>query len=116
MLTTGYDVAFGGSFDEIYESASLVFDRVTFLVESRKGTEFQAPVGLSNLRKLRGISQAALADRLDITKGGLSQLEGEADLLGMKVGTIKKLIDSLGGSLVLTAKFPNGEERELSIS
>lgn len=116
MLTTGFDVGFGGAYDEIFHDAESVFGRVAALVKDRRTTDFQVPVGLSELRKLQGMTQADLAARVEITKGGLSQIEGEDDLLGMKVGTIKKLVDSLGGELVLTARFPNGDERNLSIS
>jgi DNA-binding XRE family transcriptional regulator len=116
MLTTGFDVAYGSSYDEIFADADSIFARIKVLTKDRKATEFQNAVSLADLRKLQGVTQTALAARVEMTKGGLSQIESEDDLLGMKVGTIKKLIDSLGGNLVLTARFPNGEERNLSIS
>jgi Helix-turn-helix len=116
MLTTGFDVEFGGAYDEIFHDAEAVFRRIVAHVKKREATDFQVEVGLSELCKLQGLTQTELASRVEITKGGLSQIESEEDLLGMKVGTIKKLIDQLGGRLVLTAKFPNGDERNLSIS
>ena len=116
MLTAGFDVAFGGAYDETFRDVVIVQKRITTLVKSRTATNFQNSVGLSELRRLHGITQADLADRLAMTKGGLSQIEGADSLLGMRVGTIEKLVVSLGGELVLTARFPDGGERNLSIS
>lgn len=115
LLTAGFDVDFGNSYDEIFSDSNDLFNRISFLVNSRKATEFLESVSLSDLRKLQNMTLSELARRVEMTKGGLSQLENGSDLLSMKVGTINKLIDSLGASLVLTARFPNGDERKLSI-
>lgn len=116
QLTTGYDILYGVAYDEIFGSDDAVLNRVVSLVATRASTNFAEPIGLSELRKLMGTKQSDLASRLQMTKGGLSQLESEVDLLSMKVSTIKKLLDSMGAELVLTAQFPDGEKRILSVA
>jgi transcriptional regulator with XRE-family HTH domain len=61
---------------------------------------------LSEIRKLRGMSQKELADRLDIRQPSLSKLEGQDD---MQVSTLKKIVEALGGHLRITATFPRGD-------
>lgn len=115
QLTCGFDICYGVHYDEIYGSADAVFERIAALFKARSATEFTEPVGLAELRKLLGVKQGDLAARLDMTKGGLSQIENGDDLRSMKVETIRKLVASLGADLVLTAQFPNGERRILSL-
>jgi DNA-binding XRE family transcriptional regulator len=114
-LTTGYDIPYGVAYDEVFGNDEAVFARISILVEARESTDFAEPVDLAELRKLLGIKQGDLALRLEMTKGGLSQLENDGDLLSMKIGTIKKLLGAMGADLVLTAQFSNGDKRVLTV-
>jgi transcriptional regulator with XRE-family HTH domain len=61
---------------------------------------------LSELRRHAGLTQAQLADRLGIKQPTLSQLEQQQD---MRVTTLARLIEALGGRLEITAKMPTGQ-------
>jgi transcriptional regulator with XRE-family HTH domain len=58
---------------------------------------------LSELRRELDLTQAALADRLNVTQENVSQLErGESD---MRVSTLRRYVEALGGRLELRATF-----------
>lgn len=112
-LSADYDSVFGEGFDELIDKSEAVLLRVLNLLEKRECTNGDAPLTIAELRKLLGVLQHEQAAKLGMTKGGLAQLEKAGALERMQVGTVDKLIKSLGGTLVLTAKLPNGETREL---
>lgn len=112
-LSADYDSTFGEGFDEIIDDPHTVLPRVLGLLEKRECTNGDAPLTIAQLRKLLGVLQQEQATKLGMTKGGLAQLEKAGALERMQVGTVEKLINSLGGVLVLTAKLPNGELRKL---
>jgi transcriptional regulator with XRE-family HTH domain len=59
---------------------------------------------LSELRRKLDLTQAALADRLDVTQENVSQIErGEADV---RLSTLSRYIEALGGRLEVNAAFP----------
>jgi len=60
---------------------------------------------LGEVRKLRGLSQKELAAALKIKQPSLSKLEGQAD---MQLSTLQRIIEALGGRLIITAQFPEG--------
>jgi DNA-binding XRE family transcriptional regulator len=112
-LSADYDSVMGEGFDEIIDEPEAVLPRVLTLLKKRECTNGAAPLTIAQLRKLLGVLQQEQAAKLGMTKGGLAQLEKAGALERMQVGTVNKLIESLGGTLVLTAKLPNGETREL---
>jgi hypothetical protein len=114
-LSAGYDLAFGEGFDEILGSEEAVFNRVLHLVETKSATDSGTPVGLADLRKIRGLPQHELATLIGVSKGRLAQIERVHPLEAVQIGTIERLIEAMGGTLVLTAKFPNGQTRELVV-
>jgi transcriptional regulator with XRE-family HTH domain len=59
---------------------------------------------LRELRKVRERSQAELAEKLGIKQAAVSKLERRAD---MYLSTLRKLIEAMGGSLELVARFPD---------
>ena len=60
---------------------------------------------LAELRRELGIDQTELALRLGMTQAGVSKLERSAD---PKLSTLRKLIEALGGTLVIQASI-NGQ-------
>ena len=54
-------------------------------------------VKIRNLRLKNGLTQEELADRCDLTKGYISQLENDAN--SPSISTLKDILDSLGTSL-----------------
>jgi len=60
---------------------------------------------LADLRQELGIDQTELARRLGMTQAGVSKLERSAD---PKLSTLRKLVEALGGTLVIQANI-NGQ-------
>jgi len=59
---------------------------------------------LGELRRKLDLTQAIVADRLDVTQENVSQIErGEADV---RLSTLSRYIEALGGHLEVRAAFP----------
>ncbi len=114
-IAAGRDLAFGSGVDEIYGSADAAFERIEQLLEARESTSSETPLNLIDLRKLRGLLQKDVAEQLGISKSGLAQMERADSLTTMQIDTLRKLIASIGGELVLSAHFPEGRERRIAV-
>lgn len=102
--------AYGERPDEVYDNEEAAFARVVSLILSKSYTAPPETVRLRDLRKQRGVSQMELAAMLAIQQGGVSKLERRNDLL---LSTVRHVVRSMGGTLELIAKFPDGMERAL---
>lgn len=71
-----------------------------------RARRYLAEMLLSEARKLRGLSQKELADALNIKQPTLSRLEGKND---MQISTLQKIVEALGGRLIVVAQFPEGD-------
>lgn len=68
---------------------------------------------LGELRRKLDLTQAIVADRLDVTQENVSQIErGEADV---RLSTLNRYVEALGGRLEVRAAFPE-ETVALSVS
>lgn len=114
-IVAGRDLTFGGGIDEIYASAEAAFDRVAELLLSGEPTSSANPVELGELRRLRGFLQKDVAACLGITKSGVAQMERGESLGSMQIETLQRLVASLGGELVISARFPEGIERRIAM-
>jgi DNA-binding XRE family transcriptional regulator len=66
---------------------------------------------LGELRRQLDLTQAVVADRLDVTQENISQIErGEADV---RLSTLSRYVEALGGRLEIRARFP---EETVSLS
>ena len=63
---------------------------------------------LNELRQARGLTQATLASLLHVEQPSIAKMEKRTD---MYLSTLRNLVQAMGGDLVLTAKFPDGEVR-----
>lgn len=70
--------------------------------------EMMTEMLLSELRKRSGMTQKEVAEILGISQPSLSKMESQTD---MQIGTLSRLIGSLGGSLELIAHMPGGDIR-----
>ena len=61
---------------------------------------------LGALRRARGLTQQQVADVLEMTQPEVSKLERRRDV---RVSTLRAYVGALGGHLVLSARFPDGE-------
>lgn len=67
---------------------------------------------LGELRRKLDLTQAVVADRLDVTQENVSQIEcGEADV---RLSTLGRYVEALGGRLEVRATFP-GETVALKV-
>ncbi len=70
-----------------------------------------AEMSLAEIRKARGKNQATLAKELGIAQPNVSQVESRPDTL---ISTLSQYIEALGGKLELHAKFPDGQDIEIT--
>ena len=58
---------------------------------------------LQEMREALNLHQTELSDRLGIKQAAVSRIENRKDILSQ----LKKVIEAMGGELVITARFPN---------
>ncbi len=63
-------------------------------------------MALTELRSAREFTQAELSQVLQVDQGSISKLERRTD---MYIGTLRRYIEAMGGSLQIRAVFPDGE-------
>jgi transcriptional regulator with XRE-family HTH domain len=70
----------------------------------RANVEEHKTAMLRELRRKLDLTQAIVADRLDVTQENVSQIErGEADV---RLSTLSRYVEALGGRLEVRAAFP----------
>jgi transcriptional regulator with XRE-family HTH domain len=70
----------------------------------RANVEKHKAAMLGELRRKLDLTQAIVADRLDVTQENISQIErGEADV---RLSTLSRYVEALGGYLEVRAAFP----------
>jgi len=73
---------------------------------AKKGTALMLKgMPLSELRKARALSQEALSQTMDVKQPEISKLERRTDAY---ISTLRRYIEAMGGSLKITAQFPEG--------
>jgi DNA-binding Xre family transcriptional regulator len=106
----------GGYGEGVHEShidLESAYKRTAALLLGSVDTVPPEPVRLRELRALRGISQVELAEALSIQQAAVSRLEHRKD--NILLSTLKAVVAAMGGQLKVTAKFPDGEERQLRL-
>src|SRR5207302_9092197 len=68
-------------------------------------SELKREMALHELRQARERSQEELARELNVGQPAVAKLERRAD---MYVSNLRRYIEALGGSLEITARFPEG--------
>ncbi|WP_428034613.1 XRE family transcriptional regulator [Amphritea sp.] len=76
-----------------------------------KAVGIVAEMSLAETRKLRGRSQAVVARALGIAQPNVSQIEKRPDTM---VSTLASYVEALGGTLEIHAKFPDGQDVEIT--
>lgn len=73
---------------------------------------YDALLNLADLREARGITQAQLAEMLDVSQPAVSKIErGE----NVGLSTLIRYVQALGGHLELKASFPDHPEHEVAV-
>lgn len=80
-------------------------------IEKRAAELVSEEMTLRELREARRLTQARVARRLGITQDAVSRLERRSDVL---LSTLRKTVESMGGSLSLIVRFPDRPPVELS--
>ena len=111
-VSTPSDGDYGSGPDEVYPNLRSTFDRVVRLVLSGGRTEPPSAVRLGELRQLVGMSQEELAKRAGVGQANTSRIETRGDL---KISTLARIVEALGGSLSIRARLAGGSERELEV-
>ena len=74
-------------------------------IEARKAT-LREEMALHELRKAIGTSQEELAEKLQVLQPAIAKLERRSDI---RISSLRKLIEAMGGSLEIKAHFPQGD-------
>ena len=87
--------------------------RATMSPESRARADQKAEVmliaiALRDLLRDRGFTQRQLAEQLDLAQGNVSRMLRRTD---MHVSTLREIVEAMGGSLEITARFQDREYR-----
>jgi transcriptional regulator with XRE-family HTH domain len=67
-------------------------------------------IALHELRERRGVTQEQVATHLGTSRPNVSRIEREDDV---RVSTLLRYVEALGGELVLVARFPDGGSETL---
>jgi transcriptional regulator with XRE-family HTH domain len=73
-----------------------------------KTKQMLAAMALDELREAREFTQVSLAEILGINQAAVSKLENRVD---MYMSTLRRFVEAMGGQLVVSARFPDGEVR-----
>ena len=90
------------SFDDLVKRTTT---KKTQAKASRRARELLEELLLSEIRQLAGKSQREVARKLGMKQPSLSKLEKQAD---MRISTLRKIVQALGGELEVLARFPKG--------
>jgi ribosome-binding protein aMBF1 (putative translation factor) len=71
-----------------------------------KAAALATALALHELRKQRSVSQEELAEKLAVGQPAVAKLERRTD---MYVSNLRRYVEALGGTLTITARFPDGE-------
>ncbi len=63
---------------------------------------------LHELRQARQMTQETIAETLGTSQANVSKLERRTDLY---VSTLRRYVEAMGGTLEITARFPDGDVR-----
>ncbi|MBC8949895.1 helix-turn-helix domain-containing protein [Xenorhabdus sp. TS4] len=75
--------------------------------------EMTLEIGLQLLREELNISQKNLANSLGISQPAITQIEQRGN--DVKLATLKRYIEAMGGKLSLTVQLPTGDGRVFHI-
>ncbi|MEH5097166.1 XRE family transcriptional regulator [Atlantibacter hermannii] len=74
----------------------------------RMAEAFAAENGLPTLREMRAMSQQELAERLGVAQPAVAAMERRGE--DIKVSTLKRYAEALGGELQITIELPEGRK------
>jgi transcriptional regulator with XRE-family HTH domain len=94
---------YGDGPDEVYSNSEEALKRLGALLATEARTSPPLPALLSRIREDRRVTQAQIAQKLDIAQATVSGMERRKDI---QLSTLQRFIEALGGVLEIVAKFP----------
>jgi DNA-binding XRE family transcriptional regulator len=91
-----------------HELARKTMSRAAIERSKARARELVLELDLNEIRKKSGKTQKQIAKLLGIRQPSLSKLEQQSD---MQISTLQRIIEALGGSLEVHARFPTGTIR-----
>lgn len=67
-------------------------------------------MNLAQVRRARAMTQATIAEVMQIAQGDVSRLEHRTDAY---IGTLRRYVEALGGALRIVAEFPDSDSIEI---
>jgi len=74
-------------------------------IEAKK-VELREEMALHDLRKAIGTSQEVIARTLGVNQPAVAKMERRTDI---RIQSLRRMIEAMGGTLEISAKFQNGE-------
>ena len=105
-ISAGPGEGYGTGAEEVYPTADDILERLEDILERAQHTIPIRELSLKRLREMRRITQEELARSLEIQQASVSKVEGRGD---MRLSTLYKFVEALGGRLELVARFPEFE-------
>jgi transcriptional regulator with XRE-family HTH domain len=93
---------YGEGPDELYSDSEETLIRIGELLATEERASPPLPALLSRIREDRGVTQAQLAQRMDIAQATVSGMERRKDI---QLSTLQRFIEALGGVLQVVARF-----------
>lgn len=103
VTSTAAEAGFGEGPEELLEEPHAAAERVAELLRKKERTRPPEAVLLRDLRAMVHLTQEELAERLGVRQASVSKMERRQD---MTLGTLRRVVEAMGGELVVTAKFP----------
>jgi DNA-binding transcriptional regulator YiaG len=101
-LSSRASAVYGERSDEVYPSEEEAYRRIVQLLLSGSSTLEVHSLSLAELRRERDLTQIDLARRLSMKQASLSKMERRGDML---VGSLRALVQAMGGVLEIRASF-----------
>lgn len=95
-----------------HRSFDVLRDQIDADPERRERVEqlhraYDVVLGLADLRESRGLTQARLADEMQVSQPNVSKVESKEDI---RLSTLRHYVEALGGHLELKAVFDDPEQ------
>ena len=91
-------------FSELFEKMPAASQRRAMEIAE----QLRAEMPLAKLREAQQMTQESLAEALSVGQAAVSRIENRTDTY---VSTLRRYVEAIGGTLVILARFPEGEVR-----
>jgi len=79
----------------------------------QKASQMLLEIHLAELRQVMGVTQMEMAENLSISQPTVAGIEKPGN--DIKLSTLKKYVESLGGKLNISVEVPNGKHYKFTV-